>query len=208
MMRHVHMNYISKRILDLVVAISASIVSAPIWLPIALLIKLDSNGPVFFVQKRLGLNGTVFNMFKFRTMVEGAEQIGTGLFSYEKDPRITRVGRFLRQTSLDELPQLLNVIKGEMALVGPRPPVTYELGSYDEFSPALKFRFTVKPGITGLAQVSGRNDLNWDQKLIYDIDYINRYQHWGVFYDLYLILRTVCVVIAMKNVVEKSSGSL
>ncbi len=195
-----------KRSLDLGVAVVGTLALAPLWLPIALLIKLDSRGPVFFVQKRLGLYGSTFPMFKFRTMVQDAEKIGTGLFSYEDDPRITRVGRFLRQTSLDELPQIINVLRGEMSIVGPRPPVTYELGNYADFSPALKFRFTVKPGITGLAQVSGRNDLNWDQKIVYDTEYIHRYRAQGIACDLLLILKTVKVVFSMRNVIEKPSA--
>lgn len=192
-----------KRTLDLAVATGVVILSLPCWLAIAALIKLDSRGPVLFVQGRLGLGGRVFRMFKFRTMVEDAEQKGTGLFSYADDPRITRVGRFLRHTSLDELPQLLNVLKGDMSIVGPRPPVTYELGNYADFADGLKFRFTVKPGITGLAQVSGRNDLSWDQKLVYDTEYINTYRARGISYDLILMLKTIGVVLAMRSVIEK-----
>jgi lipopolysaccharide/colanic/teichoic acid biosynthesis glycosyltransferase len=194
-----------KRVFDLAVALVACLLLAPVLLVIAGLIKLDSRGPVFFVQKRLGLRGGVFPMFKFRTMVQDAEKMGTGLFSYENDPRITRVGRFLRQTSLDELPQLLNVIRGEMSIVGPRPPVTYELGDYAGFSEALKFRFTVKPGITGLAQVSGRNNLDWDRKVVYDTEYIRKFRTYGVAYDCYIILRTIRVVLSMRDVVEKQT---
>lgn len=197
------MRALLKRGLDLVIGLALGLVLLPGLVLIAVLVKLDSRGPVFFVQKRLGLNGTVFPMFKFRTMVQDAERMGTGLFSYANDPRITRVGRFLRLTSLDELPQLINVLRGDMSVVGPRPPVTYELGNYEEFLPELKFRFTVKPGITGLAQVSGRNELTWDQKLVYDTEYIRKYSIHGVAYDVYLILRTVCVVLSMRNVIEK-----
>ncbi len=200
------MQRILKRMLDLTIALTAVIVLAPLLLLMAVLIKIESRGPALFVQNRLGLNGSVFPMFKFRTMVQNAEQLGTGLFSFENDPRVTRVGQFLRHTSLDELPQLLNVIRGDMSIVGPRPPVTYELGNYAEFPPELKFRFTVKPGITGLAQISGRNDLNWDSKVVFDAEYIRRYQAVGVAYDLYLIVRTVWVVLSMRNVIEKPSN--
>src|SRR6266478_7808736 len=148
-----------KRTLDLILALTVALVLAPLLLLLALVIRIDTRGPALFIQDRLGLDGRVFRMFKFRTMVQNAEQMGTGLFSFENDPRVTRVGQFLRHTSLDELPQLFNVLRGDMSIVGPRPPVTYELGNYADFSPELKFRFTVKPGVTGLAQISGRNDL-------------------------------------------------
>lgn len=200
------MQSILKRILDLTIALTAVIVLAPLWLLIAALIKIDSPGSALFIQKRLGLSGRVFSMYKFRTMVQNAEQTGTGLFSFENDPRVTRVGQFLRHTSLDELPQLLNVIRGDMSIVGPRPPVTYELGNYAEFPPELKFRFTVKPGITGLAQIKGRNDLTWDRKIVFDTEYIHRFQAVGVAYDMYLIVRTVWVVLSMRNVIEKPSN--
>lgn len=192
-----------KRTLDLAIALSVAVLLLPLLLVIALLVKLDSRGPVLFVQDRLGLAGTVFPMYKFRTMVQNAEKMGTGLFSYEDDPRVTRVGRMLRHASLDELPQIVNVIKGDMSIVGPRPPVTYELGDYVEFPPELKHRFTVNPGITGLAQLSGRNDLNWDRKLEFDTEYIQKYTRYGIGFDLYLILRTVWVVLSMRNVIEK-----
>jgi lipopolysaccharide/colanic/teichoic acid biosynthesis glycosyltransferase len=194
-----------KRLFDLSVAGLTGLLLSPLWIFIAILIKFDSKGPVFFVQNRLGLNGQIFPMFKFRTMVQNAETQGTGLFSYENDPRITRVGGFLRQVSLDELPQIINILRGEMSVVGPRPPVTYELGNYDEFSPELKYRFTVKPGITGLAQVSGRNDLGWDQKIVFDTEYIRRYRKHGILCDLHLIIKTVWVVLSMRNVIEKPS---
>ena len=195
-----------KRALDLVIAVSVAALLGPLMLLIALLVKLDSKGPVLFMQNRLGRSGAVFQMYKFRTMVQNAEQMGTGLFSYEDDPRVTRIGRILRYASLDELPQVVNVLKGDMSIVGPRPPVTYELGNYADFPPELKHRFTVRPGITGLAQLSGRNDLNWDRKLVFDTEYIRKYHCYGVAYDLYLILKTVWVVLSMRNVIEKQSN--
>ena len=193
----------AKRTFDLIIAFIVFLVILPLGILISILIILDSRGPVLFVQGRLGLNGRVFRMYKFRSMVIDAEKQGTGLFSFEDDPRITRLGRYLRKTSLDELPQILNVLIGNMSLVGPRPPVTYELGDYADFSDALKFRFVVKPGITGLAQVSGRNELNWDQKIVYDLEYIKLYRSKGIRYDIYLILLTAKVVLSMKNVIEK-----
>jgi lipopolysaccharide/colanic/teichoic acid biosynthesis glycosyltransferase len=148
----------------------------------------------------------VFKMYKFRTMLQGAERTGTGLFSYDDDPRVTRIGKYLRLTSLDELPQILNVIKGDMSIVGPRPPVTYELGDPSTFSEELKRGFTVKPGITGLAQVSGRNNLDWPQKIRYTNDYIRLYREYGVAIDLIILLRTVAAVFRMKNVIERKAG--
>lgn len=200
------MRNILKRTLDLILALAAGLLLLPLMLLITILIRLETRGPALFVQKRLGLGGSIFPMRKFRTMVQDAEKMGTGLFSYDDDPRITRVGRFLRQTSLDELPQIINVIKGDMSVVGPRPPVTYELGNYADFTSELKFRFTVKPGITGLAQVNGRNELNWDRKLVYDTEYIHKYHVYGPAYDLYLILKTIGVVLSMRNVIEKQSN--
>lgn len=200
------MQKILKRTLDLILALTVTLVLAPLLLLVAVLIRIDTRGPALFIQDRLGLDGRIFRMLKFRTMVQNAEQMGTGLFSFENDPRVTRVGQFLRHTSLDELPQLFNVLGGEMSIVGPRPPVTYELGNYTDFSPELKFRFTVKPGVTGLAQISGRNDLNWDRKIVYDTEYIRKFQKFGVAYDVYLIVRTIWVVLSMRNVIEKPSN--
>jgi len=192
-----------KRLLDIVLSTLILFLFAQVFLMIAILVKLDSKGPVFFVQERLGLNGEIFKMFKFRTMVVNAEKMGTGIFSYENDPRITKVGRILRATSLDEIPQIFNVLRGSMSLVGPRPPVTYELGSYSDFTPNMKIRFQVKPGITGLAQVSGRNDLDWDHKIEFDNRYVDLFSRFGVFVDLAILLRTIFVVLSMSKVVEK-----
>lgn len=191
-----------KRAIDLVLSLVVAVALLPVMVVIALLIKLDSRGPVLFVQDRLGVNGSTFPMYKFRTMRDGAEKSGTGLFSYQKDPRVTRVGRYLRQLSLDELPQLINVIRGDMSIVGPRPPVTYELGRYEELSPEYKFRFAVKPGITGLAQVSGRNALDWDAKIAIDNRYVALYRRYGILIDMKILLLTFWVVLSMRNVIE------
>jgi lipopolysaccharide/colanic/teichoic acid biosynthesis glycosyltransferase len=195
---------ILKRTLDLAIAIPVLGLLWPFLLLISVLIKLDSKGPVLFVQGRLGKNGAVFNMFKFRTMVVNAEQTGTGLCSYHDDPRVTRVGKYLRAASLDELPQLFNVVMGPMSIVGPRPPVTYELGDYESLTDEMKIRFRVKPGITGLAQVSGRNGLDWNQKIALDNIYVERFTRLGILEDFVIGFRTIWVMLSMKNVIEQA----
>ena len=191
-----------KRLFDILGALIGLVLFAPVFLVAAVLIRMTSPGPVFFAQDRLGKDGRVFRMLKFRTMVDNAEQMGTGLFSYADDPRVTRVGHYLRIASLDEIPQFLNVLGGSMSIVGPRPPVTYELGDYRDFTPTMKVRFQVKPGITGLAQVSGRNDLDWDGKIRFDNIYVEKFRRWGVLYDLWIILRTIWVVVSARSTIE------
>lgn len=197
-----------KRAIDLALSLFTFAALFPFMAIIALLIKLDSRGSVLFVQDRLGLHGARFSMYKFRTMREGAETLGTGLFSFEDDPRVTRIGRYLRLFSLDELPQLVNVIRGDMSIVGPRPPVSYELGRYEDFSPRQRVRFRVKPGITGLAQVSGRNALDWDSKITMDNRYVALYRRRGIVMDFKILLLTVRVVASMRNVIEGDKGQV
>ena len=197
-----------KRLLDVLLSCVAILLLFPVTLLIAAAIKLDSPGPVLFKQGRLGLHGRVFTMLKFRTMTVAAETMGTGLFSYEDDPRVTRVGRFLRQFSLDEIPQFFNVLRGDMSIVGPRPPVTYELGPYSEFTSEMKVRFTVKPGITGMAQVSGRNDLAWPDKIRYDNEYVARYRRLGILEDIRLLVKTVFIVLSGRGVIEKPKNGM
>ncbi len=190
-----------KRLLDLVIASLVLLISWPIFVVIALLIKLDSKGPVLFLQSRIGRNGRLFRMYKFRTMVVNAENMGTGLFSYSDDPRVTRVGKYLRSASLDELPQLLNVLEGTMSLVGPRPPVVHELDGYGLES-QLVLRLSVNPGITGLAQISGRNTLEWPEKIVLDNQYVERFNRLGILEDILLLLRTPWAVLSRKDVIE------
>jgi len=150
-------NNILKRFGDILLSLLALVVLSPVMLVCAIWVKLDSNGPVIFRQDRLTKNGKVFKMMKFRSMVQDAEKQGTGLFNYEDDPRVTRSGRFLRDHSLDELPQLINILKGDMSIVGPRPCVVYELGDYATLNKRYKKRFEVIAGLTGYAQIQGRN---------------------------------------------------
>ncbi len=169
---------------------------------IAILIKCTSKGPIFFAQDRIGLNGKNFKMLKFRTMFNNSEKKGTGLYIFENDTRITKVGFLIRRLSFDELPQFFNVLIGSMSLVGPRPPVTYELGDWSSFTPTMKKRFNVKPGITGFAQISGRNSLEWDRKIAYDLFYIKEFKRLGIFFDIYIIIKSFKVVISGKNILE------
>lgn len=192
-----------KRFIDISGALVGIVLLSPVWLIIILWIWLDSGRPVFFLQQRLGKHGRPFSMYKFRSMVVNAESMGEGLFSYEDDKRITTPGRYIRAMSLDELPQLINILMGEMSIVGPRPPVTYELGNYADFDARLKGRFVVKPGLTGLAQISGRNALTWDQKIEYDLRYIARFQKYGILEDIRIIFATIGIVVLMRNTIEQ-----
>lgn len=197
-----------KRVLGAVISALALIVLSPIFLVIAVAIKLDSRGPVFFKQGRRSKDGRIFEMYKFRSMVVNAERMGAGLFNYENDPRVTKVGRFLRSTSLDELPQLINVLKGDMALVGPRPCVSYELGDYETLNARYKKRFRVLPGITGLAQVTGRNELPWDIKVNYDNQYIDELARRGIWLDIEILFRTVARVFSKSSIYEERPEGL
>ena len=202
------LNNIIKRFLDIVISGSALIILLPIMLVISFLIKFDSKGPVFFLQERRTKNGKVFRMLKFRSMVVNAEHTGAGLFNYENDPRVTRVGRFLRNSSLDELPQLLNILLGDMAIVGPRPCVVYELGDFDTLNKRYKKRFIVKAGLTGLAQIKGRNNITWDEKVEFDNEYVDLFSRLGILIDLKIIIETVIKVFHKENIYEVKSDQV
>ncbi len=197
---------ITKRTLDLIIAVIGLIVLLPIWLVTAILIRIESQGEIIFRQERVGLNKVTFKIYKFRTMIEGAQNLESGWFSYENDPRITRVGRKLRLLSLDETPQLINILKGNMSIVGPRPPVIGELEIEHDLPEGYENRFTVLPGITGLAQISGRNALNWKDKIEFDLAYVEKFKNLGIVLDLTIILKTIFIVLARNNVVEKEKN--
>lgn len=198
-----------KRLFDIVSSGIAIIVLTPIWVGVAIAIKKDSKGPVFFKQGRRTKNGKIFNMYKFRSMVVDAENMGAGLFNYENDPRVTKVGRVLRDTSIDELPQLFNILKGDMSVVGPRPCVTYELGDFDTLNKRYKKRFNVKAGLTGYAQVKGRNDISWDDKVGYDNKYVDLFNKYGVLIDIKIIFESLISVFKKENIYElKEDNSL
>jgi exopolysaccharide biosynthesis polyprenyl glycosylphosphotransferase len=187
-----------KSLFDLSVAASLLVLLAPLFLVIALVIKLDTGGPVLFRQVRVGRGGEMFRMYKFRTMHADAEQrwhklrerndYPGVLFKIREDPRITRSGRLLRRHSLDELPQLINVLHGEMSLVGPRPPLLSEV---EQYPLDMRRRLMVKPGMTGLWQVSGRSDLSWEDAIRLDLQYV---ENWSLTVDLVILARTAVVV--------------
>ena len=174
--------FIAKRALDIVGAIVAGVILSPIMIGLAIAIRLDSSGPVLFFQRRVGLHGRTFDVVKFRTMIDGAEaqvedllqhnEIKGHAFKVTNDPRVTRVGRFLRRTSLDELPQLVNVLRGQMSLIGPRPALPEEVARYDDWA---RRRLAIKPGMTGLWQVSGRSNLAWSDSVRLDLDYVDNW---------------------------------
>ena len=199
------MNLLIKRLFDIVSTAILSTILIPVWIILAIAIKLDSKGPVFFKQGRRTKDGRVFQMLKFRSMVVNAEQMGAGLFNYENDPRVTRVGRFLRNTSLDELPQLLNILKGDMSVVGPRPCVTYELGDFETLNKRYKKRFEVKAGLTGLAQVRGRNDISWDDKVGYDNEYVDLFKKKGILIDIQILFESVIKVFRKEDIYENKA---
>ncbi|MCH5296607.1 MAG: sugar transferase [Ruminococcus sp.] len=162
-----------KRAIDCVISFLFLILGAVPMLLIALLIKIDSPGPVFFKQERIGKNGKVFKILKFRSMCQGAEHTGSGVYSGKNDTRVTRVGRIIRATSLDELPQCINVLRGDMALIGPRPPLTYHPWPYEEYTDEQKKMFNVRPGISGWAQVHGRKDVEWHKRIVLNVWYVD-----------------------------------
>ncbi|HHT66671.1 MAG TPA: sugar transferase [Erysipelotrichaceae bacterium] len=200
-------NKFLKRFFDIVICSIAIIVLTPLWIIVAIAIKCDSKGPVFFAQERRTKNGRVFRMYKFRSMVVNAESMGAGLFNYENDPRVTKVGRFLRNTSIDELPQLWNVIKGDLSIVGPRPCVKYELGDFDTLNKKYKKRFEVRAGITGLAQVKGRNENSWEEKVTYDNQYIDEFKKQGLWLDIKILFSTVAKVFRKQDIYEEKVDS-
>jgi len=193
---------ISKRLFDILFSLIGITCFSPLLLFIALAIKIDSKGPIIFKQPRLGLRGKKFFIYKFRTMIENAEKMGPGIFNFKHDPRVTRVGHVLRKTSMDELPQLVNILKGDMSIVGPRPPVTYELGDYSDFDDNLKRMFTVRPGLTGYAQIYGRNELSWDEKIEYNLQYIDDFEKHGILIDIIVIFKTFIKVLKMEGSYE------
>ena len=175
--------------LDLLIGGALLLLSSPLMAAAALAIRLESRGPAFYRQLRVGRNGEPFDLWKLRTMVPGAEEMGAGIYVLEGDPRITRVGRLLRRLSLDELPNLVNVVKGEMALVGPRPTIQEQVDRYTE---RQRRRLEVKPGITGWAQVNGRVSIPWPERIELDVWYV---ENRSVRVDLRILARTAWMLL-------------
>lgn len=190
------MYLVIKRYLDILFSILVLIVLSPVYVLTAIAIKLESPGPVIFKQDRLGLNGRVFKVFKFRSMVTGAEKMGSGQYSFQGDPRVTKVGHLIRLTSIDELPQLFNILIGDMSWIGPRPPLVYHPCRYEEYAEQDKRRFSVRPGITGWAQINGRKEIDWKKRIAYDLEYVDKISLW---FDLKIALTTVVKLLTMSD---------
>jgi exopolysaccharide biosynthesis polyprenyl glycosylphosphotransferase len=197
--RHKPLQLATKRAIDILVSCAALVLLSPLLLVVAVLVKVTSRGPVLFKQERVGQHGRTFHMLKFRSMVENAEELKARLlaqndqagpvFKMKRDPRITPVGRFIRRYSIDELPQLINILRGEMSLVGPRPPIPAEVARYEAWQ---RRRLSVRPGLTCVWQVSGRNEISFEEWMYLDMQYID---HWSLSRDLELIVRTVPIVL-------------
>jgi lipopolysaccharide/colanic/teichoic acid biosynthesis glycosyltransferase len=189
-----------KSVLDRVAALLLLVVSSPLLIAAWIAIRLESRGSPIYRQRRIGKGGAPFELYKLRTMVSGAEGMGAGLAVDEGDPRITRVGAFLRRFSLDELPNLINVLRGEMSLVGPRPTVQAQV---DQYTDRQRLRLTVTPGITGWAQIKGRAALPWHDRIELDLWYV---EHWSLRLDLRILLSTVRLLLSGKGLYRGATG--
>ena len=189
-----------RRAVDIVVSATGLLVTSPLLALSALAVRVETPGPVIYRQRRSGLHGREFDVLKLRTMVQGAEHMGAGLAIDENDARITRVGAFLRRTSLDELPNLVNVLRGEMSLIGPRPTLPVQVEQYTE---RQRGRLEVKPGITGWAQVNGRASLPWAERIELDLFYI---EHRSAALDARILWRTVAIVLGGSGVYKGPAG--
>jgi lipopolysaccharide/colanic/teichoic acid biosynthesis glycosyltransferase len=178
------------RMLDILIAAVALVLLSPFLLAAAIAIKLGSRGPILYRQRRVGLDGAEFEMLKLRTMVQGSDPVGVGTVVTREDPRVTAAGRFLRRTSLDEVPNLINVLRGEMAVVGPRPTIPAQV---DDYTPRQNRRHEVLPGITGWAQVQGRAGIPWEERIELDLWYVD---HRSAAVDARILLRTAWLVVS------------
>lgn len=185
--------YYIKRLIDIVIALMTLVILSPVLLIAAVAVKVESPGPVIFKQKRLGLGGKEFFIYKFRSMVQNAEHTGSGVYSGKNDTRVTKVGKILRATSIDELPQSVNMLKGEMSLIGPRPPLTYHPWPIEQYTPEQKRMFEVRPGITGWAQVHGRKDVEWNCRIEMNVWYVD---HVSFLLDVKIFFMTIFKVLA------------
>lgn len=179
---------VCKRLVDIILSIIGIVICLIPMLIIAVLIKLDSPGPVLFKQKRIGYKGKVFNILKFRSMCVGAEHTGSGVYSGKGDARVTRIGNILRKTSLDEIPQFFNTLVGDMSFIGPRPPLTYHPWPIEEYSEEQLRMFDVRPGITGWAQVNGRKGVEWNKRIELNVWYVDNI---SFLLDLKIVFMTI-----------------
>jgi lipopolysaccharide/colanic/teichoic acid biosynthesis glycosyltransferase len=189
-----------RRAIDIAISSLTLLLSSPVLALAMVVIRLESPGPVIYSQRRAGLDGQAFDVLKLRTMVDGAEHLGAGLALDANDSRITRVGAFLRRTSLDELPNLLNVLRGEMSVIGPRPTLPAQVAQY---TPRQRGRLQIKPGITGWAQVNGRASLPWEERIELDLFYI---AHRSLLLDLKILWRTVAMVLGGSGLYKGQAG--
>ena len=185
-----------KRTADIIISLLGLVVLSPVFLIIAAAIKADSKGPVIFKQKRIGFKGKVFNVYKFRSMCIDAEGKVSGVYSGKGDPRVTKVGRILRATSADELPQLANVLKGDMSLIGPRPPLVYHPWTYNEYTEEQKRMFDARPGITGWAQINGRKTVEWNKRIELNVWYVD---HISFLLDIKIFFKTILKIFTNEN---------
>lgn len=199
-------NLFIKRAIDIFVSFSGLVLLSPLMLALALAVRLTSKGPAVFKQERLGKNGRVFKIYKYRTMVQNAENIGDGIaVKGETDSRITKIGRLLRASSLDELPQLFNIFVGQMSFVGPRPPVTYHpYKGYEGYSERTRHRFDMRPGLTGLVQSTVRNSAPWDERIEIDLEYVERF---SVLFDIKILIDTVFGVVRKKSIYAEPASA-
>ena len=177
-----------KRALDILISFLSLVILSPVLLITAIAVKIDSKGPALFKQTRLGRGGKEFKILKFRSMVLNAEHTGSGVYSGKDDARVTKVGKFIRKTSIDELPQVINILAGQMSLIGPRPPLTYHPWPIEEYSDEQKRMFEVRPGITGWAQVNGRKDVEWNRRIEMNVWYVD---HVSFFLDIKIFFMTI-----------------
>jgi sugar transferase EpsL len=189
-----------KRLLDFLISLTALLLLWPIILICMLAVRLSSPGPAIFRQRRLGFHGKEFTMLKLRTMKVNSEHTGSGVYSGKDDPRTTKVGRILRKTSLDELPQLINILRGDMALIGPRPPLTYHPWPLEDYTPEQRRMFEVRPGITGWAQINGRKAVEWYRRIELNVWYVD---HVSFLLDVKIFFLTVFKVLRNENNVNQ-----
>ena len=182
-----------KRTLDIILALLILIPAAPIMVIASIAIMLDSPGGAIFKQDRIGLNGKVFKVLKFRSMYVDSEKRGSGVYSDDNDPRQTRIGRIIRKTSIDELPQLINVLRGDMSFIGPRPPLTYHPWTYEEYTDFQKRMFEVRPGISGWAQINGRKAVEWHKRIKLNVWYVD---HCSFAVDCLIFFKTIFKVLS------------